>query len=266
MEENNSFYIVLPSDTSSREFIHTNKITKYQTRLPERLKFNSRQWEVSLTDFSYKHTWSNVTEGTFEVTKTNESTGVVTTYSPYVRIGRYESLHDLIDEIKKALTYHDVNEKTLKLGDLINFYYEELSDKCYAIIRDIPNHKIKIKLNPNLSLLMGFEERIEISSGLHRGKFSTDLRRGFTSMYVYCDLVEPRLVGSVRAPLLRTVPITSVKNELKMNEFLNLQYNPVKAVDTDVITMDIRQDNGENVPFEGGKVNATLHFRRIGHR
>lgn len=266
MEDTNSFYVSLPSDTASPEFLHSNKITHYRTRLAERLVFNASQWETTLSSFSYKNSWSNVRDGTFEVKKIHNTTGAITTFKPYVRVGRYDNLLDLIQEIKQVLATHEVDQKGTTLGDVINFYYEHISDKCYAIIRNTTGYSIKIKLNSNLCTLMGFEVEEELSSGYHKGKFTSDLNMGFTSMYVYCSMVEPRLVGAIRAPLLRTVPITSQKNEVHMTEFQHLHYIPVPAMDTDVITMDIRQDNGEPVAFEGGKVEATLHFRRIGYK
>jgi roadblock/LC7 domain-containing protein len=103
---------------------------------------------------------------------------------------------------------------------------------------------------------------------LKPGKFSytaervCDLQRGFYSLFIYCDVVEPVVVGDAKVPLLRTVNIGG-KEGLTINRiYQNVQYVPLHRKQFDTVEIDIRDDTGRRVPFERGKVVVTLHFRQ----
>ena len=90
-----------------------------------------------------------------------------------------------------------------------------------------------------------------------------DLRGGFESLYVYSSIVEPRLIGDKISPLLRIVPITGRHREKMVTaRFDHVQYIPVLSREFGSMESEIRDDTVRPVPFERGKVTATLHFRR----
>ena len=88
-----------------------------------------------------------------------------------------------------------------------------------------------------------------------------DLQRGFYSLFVY-DIVEPVVVGDVRTPLLRVVNISGREGLTVSRIYQNVQYLPIQRKQFDTIEIDIRDDTGEKVAFERGKVIVVLHFRR----
>ena len=97
-----------------------------------------------------------------------------------------------------------------------------------------------------------------------QGHLSVDVNNGFYGMYVYCDIVQNQLVGYVSAPLLRVVPLQMygvTQGDMIVHTFNTPHYVPVKTKHFEVIHVDIRKDNGENVPFQHGKVTIALHFR-----
>lgn len=85
-------------------------------------------------------------------------------------------------------------------------------------------------------------------------------------MYIYCNLVDRQFVSFDRALLPRSVTVNSKKNEVTAIEFSNVLCVSVSANNIDAVHMDIRRDDGSKVPFEGGKVQATVHFIRIGNK
>ena len=95
-----------------------------------------------------------------------------------------------------------------------------------------------------------------------RGYSIVDFRRGFESLYVYSSIVEPRIVGDKFAPLLRIVPVTGSHGEMVTARFDHVQYIPVLSREFGSVETEIRDDTGQPVPFERGKVTVTLHFRR----
>ena len=89
-----------------------------------------------------------------------------------------------------------------------------------------------------------------------------DLQRGFYSLFIYCDIVDPVVVGDVRVPLLRVVNIAGKEGAIISRMYQNIQYVPILRKQFDTIEIDIRSDFGQNVAFERGKVIVVLHFRR----
>ncbi len=79
---------------------------------------------------------------------------------------------------------------------------------------------------------------------------------------MYCDLVEHRIVGDSKVQLLRVVPVEGKGGEVVTKEYKHMHYLPLMRKNFETVTIDIRKDTGESVPFNKGKVNVTLHFRR----
>src|SRR6218665_1886436 len=89
-----------------------------------------------------------------------------------------------------------------------------------------------------------------------------DVNRGFTSMYLYCDVLEDFPVGDTKAPLLRIVPVTGKSCNIVHNIYEKPIYVPLQKKNFDSIEIDIRSDTVKAEPFEYGKVIVTHHFRR----
>ena len=83
-----------------------------------------------------------------------------------------------------------------------------------------------------------------------------------TSIYVYCNTVQPQLVGNTMVPLLRTIPVSGNSGDVITKTFTNIQYVPVQTKSFEDIEILLRTDTGDPVPFERGKVIATLYFRK----
>ena len=91
--------------------------------------------------------------------------------------------------------------------------------------------------------------------------YTADINGGFSSLYVYTDIVDPQFVADVKVPLLRIVNIQGDYGINVHTSFRNLQYVPVKVNSFETIEMNIKNDRNGNVSFECGKSIATLHFR-----
>lgn len=86
-------------------------------------------------------------------------------------------------------------------------------------------------------------------------------------MFVYCDLVEPRIVGDVYAPLLRVIQAcgkpNSIRGESEMKTLSPPHYFPLMLTNFRTIEINIRDHTGKAVPFETGTLTVTLHFKRV---
>ena len=85
---------------------------------------------------------------------------------------------------------------------------------------------------------------------------------GITSIYVYCNIVQPQIVGNTSVPLLRTIPVSEKSGDVITKTFTNIQYVPVQTRSFEDIEILLRTDTIDPVPFERGKVIATLYFRK----
>jgi hypothetical protein len=54
-----------------------------------------------------------------------------------------------------------------------------------------------------------------------------DVKKGLNSLFVYCPLVEPRMVGDAQVPLLRIVPVEGRDGEMITRVFDPIQYCPL---------------------------------------
>jgi hypothetical protein len=61
MADFQKFYLTLPSNVKSDEYVETNRITNYKTSLSKRIEFSrDEKWEVGLAEISYTKSWFNV--------------------------------------------------------------------------------------------------------------------------------------------------------------------------------------------------------------
>ena len=149
---------------------------------------------------------------------------------------------------------------TYNFGDQepkVVFVYHAVSQK--ATIQVLEN--CQLELSPTLQRMLGMQE-VYLSQGSHRGVHVVDVNQGFYSLYVYCNLIEPWLVGDSRAPLLRIVPIEGHSGQMITKTYQHIHYLPLLQKHFRTIEIDIKKDTGERVPFELGKLVVTLHFRK----
>ena len=79
---------------------------------------------------------------------------------------------------------------------------------------------------------------------------------------MYCDVVEPRVVGDSLTPLLRIVPVEGEHGELVTRIYNNVHYVRVQRKTFQTLEVNIRDRTGKKVPFERGTLNVTLHHPR----
>ena len=84
----------------------------------------------------------------------------------------------------------------------------------------------------------------------------------FQTIYIYSNVVASQLVGDVRANLLRVIVPKGSHGELISENFVHLLYNDVRVKSFNTIKILFRGHTGRPIPFSGGVVEVTLHFRK----
>jgi hypothetical protein len=131
------------------------------------------------------------------------------------------------------------------------------------------NHKIDMKvkkdcqviISPLMQSMLGFRQAI-FSAGVYVSEWVADVKKGLNSLYVYCPLVEWRMVGNAQVPLLRIVPVEGRNGEMITRVFDPIQYCPMLQKRLQTVEIDLRDDTGSIVPFERGRVVVILHCRK----
>lgn len=263
----NGFYMTLPSN-SSMIYHPGNKLSQYTTRLPQSIHLTGK-WEVGLVEIQYPHTWYNVKKGEVyvEAATFNESDGSRDHLERVeLRAGFYGDPGPLCKRLNRKI------QRVVEDEGRILFEYDNLSNKV-----EITTKFATIRVSEKLRQILGFDRNLlnivprspdssemvqNYSIKSHPGDGVVDMAHGFYSMYVYCDIVEDRIVGDSTVPLLRNVPIEGKHGDIITRTYENIHYLPVQKKMFDTLEINIRDDTGVLVPFERGKVTVTLHFRK----
>ena len=66
--------------------------------------------------------------------------------------------------------------------------------------------RTQVIISSLLQSMLGFRQPI-FPAEEYVSDWVADVRKGLNYLYVYCPLVEPRMVGDAQVPLLRIVPV-----------------------------------------------------------
>ena len=240
------FYLTLPSNASMDVF-PDNKIGSYHVKLPQAVDLHG-DWEVGLYSISYSNTWYTLRK--LENHLYYSTNGYIFSKSASVDFGYYDTVKDLIDAINKTLLPTIGN-------DSIHMEFNPRTAKVKVYIKK----KHGLAFFGKLSRMLGFRGQDTKLFKTTESPFVADLF-SITAIYVYCNIVQPQIVGNTNVHLLRTIPVSGKSGDVITKTFTNIQYVPVQTKSFEDIEILLRSNTGDPVPFERGKVIATLYFRK----
>ena len=167
--------------------------------------------------------------------------------------GDYTSMAELIEAINTAM-HKDLGNTN------ISFSLNQRTQEVNVTLAK----KHYIMLYGQLSKMLGYggeDINIEKSS---ESPYVSDLH-DIASIFVYCNIVQPQIVGNTSVPLLRTIAVSGESGDVITKTFNNIQYVPVHTKSFKNIEIFLRTDTGDPVPFERGKVIAILYFRNLSY-
>lgn len=248
-----SFYVVLPSNASSKIF-KDNKLHTYKVQIPK-LPSTEGEWVVGLTEISYPSIWPNIMDFGTVYVKWKDSEDPMDYPVP---AGFYQSINKLLDRIKYTLSIGRSG-----VDNKLSFQHDEISNRVIVFIE--PGAEFEICFSHNIATPLGFEGNKYYSPGANLAPYPADIHDGCSALYVYSDIVQKRLVGDDMVPLLKVIPAEPIQTALSHTwvRFVNVEYVPSVKTHIDTVEINIRRDNGQIIPFESGKVVITLHFKRV---
>ena len=228
-------------------YFPNSTVANFRIKLAETIDLPG-QWEVALVGLHYPHTWPTIKKGVQQTFLYNLGAGLKDETAILKEV-YYPSLEQLIKALNASMSSREAQAK-------IKFSYNPSSRKVTVDVK----RGATIWFTGDIAAVLGFAQDCFIEKKTS-SPYTADINGGFSSLYVYTDIVDPQFVGDVKVPLLRIVNIQGDYGTSVHTSFRNLQYVPVKVNSFETIEMDIKNDRNENVSFESGKSIATLHFR-----
>ncbi len=267
-----NFYLTIPSN--SYDF-KTNTTSEFRVNLPNPIDLDG-PWELALVGLQYPFSWNNVKGGLHPVYPDNWILITLAQPNPYkyehhievdIAPAYYSDVHSLIGAIRTALEdwrplYGGKSMHSSFLPDHCQIMYDEISKRMQV---KLDTKVIKgLICSKTIQSLLGFGGRRSFAF-IHRsktGSYPPDLSDAFQTLYLYCDLIQPQIVGDCLAPLLRTVPIAGSHGGTVGEVFLDPHYLPLRCNTFDSIQISIKDDSNFPIKFYFGKSIVKLHLRR----
>ena len=285
-------YFTLMSD-SSRKIFPNNRIGNFKVKLPHKYQYDRHKFEIGLSFISYPNNLYNIVDGRFKVriTMPYESTLARTGNRDYrevfrentaaIKLGIESGFYGSIGEVLDAINTQLANAR-FKFSDPETASYNAYS-KYTHFVYDHFTEKVQFKYQPVYALPEGDQPIIQIrfsnelgaKLGFALGEFgpnwvdideighhTSDLNLGRSAIFVYCDILEAgRVVGNTITKLLSVIPVigshgSTAYFQPNFIEYCNLAYDSF-----DEIEISLRNDRGEILQFNSGKVCLTIHIK-----
>ena len=208
------------------------------------------KYEVALAEIQYPHTWTTMRKDLDYFIITRQTTNGTSKIS-IIPKGYYKTIDQLCSTINDILQGEDDDELPIRLK------YDRVTRRVYPMLKE----HCEIHFSTGLAELLGFLPHRwyqKYSESEHKA----DVKRGFYTLYVYCSLCEPQVVGDYYVPLLRSVNIGGNDGDVVTKSYTDPHYVPINTSKFDTIEINIKDDTDHNVSFQTGKVVCKLHFRQ----
>ena len=205
------FYITLPSE-SSRDVFRENNPSEYTVRLPHWIQLKG-EWEIGLHSMIYTP-WNIIQPLDEPISFMN---GGKEGKGGKMR-KHYSSVKEYIDSINDSLKKSHVGKSLVDKSNEIEFFYES-NGKVTAHLS--PGYTVRLRREQAIVLgFMTFEdssETYDIENVEESGQYKANLYRE-TNILVYCNIVQPQIVGDRLIPLVAIVPYQ--KNNRNIRDIL----------------------------------------------
>lgn len=254
------FFVTLISN-SSLDIYSWNKASSYIVQLPHKIVLND-DWVVGLAELQYPYNFFNVSENNNSFTFTNGDYSSTRS----VQIGFYKSVSELVESVMFQAS---------ELGDWIRFdsYTNRVKIKCTKEIKaahphseDQNNQLRSIKFHGRLALQLGFPPDTNVLD-FDLSPYVGNVYFGIPDqLFVYCDLIEPQLIGYESTQVIKIINSTDKESEFGstcFRSFQKIHYVPLLKKEFDRVEIDLRDITGGYFPFRHGISSVKLHFKQL---
>lgn len=246
-----------------------NKTSSFTVQLPEKISLNGK-WVLALAEIHYNYNFFNISHGNNGVSIHihNESDSrdsehlnhIVKLYNKknHVEPGYYNKLSDVVSIINNHV-------KNIMRTDLDIISFNEVNARVTVNRKNISQNISQIRFDDKLSIQMGFapgDNILHFENSPYAGNISFGIP---DQMMIYTDIIEPSFIGHEKAYVLKIVN-TQAKSvsfgDSCYKEFNDMHYMPIQKREFESISVNIRDYNGNYMPFLHGILTIKLHFKR----
>jgi len=253
--ERDEFYITFVSNAAfSRRLYPGNKVSEFRTRLFRCIELCGN-YEMALTEIQFPISFYNVYKDEYYMETVAGITGEYATVLT-VQQGFYTDVQHIIDQL---------NDAGGMVSEAVKFSYEGSSRRVKVKFTGGAYANIRINLSPKLRAILGFEPEGEEYLGEGLAPYPVNLNANIpTQLFVYCDVLEPQLVGDSMERVLRTVGVQDVTKfgSLFVKTYDNPEYVPIQKTHFQTTEISIRTYEDVRVPFQSGPSLVKVHVRR----
>lgn len=269
MASSEDFYLLLPSNASP-DVYPDNTTSSYKTELPKQITLSGGGWTVALVEIAYTNTLENINPGNNEVVFAYQDEKKLWKKDvEYMASGRFRSVQSVLDELN-VIIRRQVEKYAPELFPTTEFFTlsKEGIVESNPIVSELEleSSEIHVRLCEGLAKLLGFQEcAFFLCKGSpHQSVTQPDLRLGTPPLcYVYCDLLEPMVVGHTQVPLLRCIPVAKAEYGDITSHAVDFPiYQTLATREFSTVQIDLREHTGNPMPFEFGHSTVLLHFKR----
>ena len=240
------FYITLPSESSGDVFPENNP-SEYTVRLPHWIQLKG-EWEIGLHSISYTP-WNIIQPLDEPISFMNGG-----------KKGKGGKMRKHYSSVKEYIA--SINDSQSH----IEFFYES-NGKVTAHLS--PGYTVRLRREQAIVLgFMTFEdssETYDIENVEESGQYKANLYRE-TNILVYCNIVQPQIVGDRLIPLVAVVPYQKTTETYETFYAVeNIHYIPVQTKTFQNIKVHLRSSTEEPIPFEHGRAAITLHLKPLNY-
>ncbi len=243
----NNFYVTLPSNTYNTR---NNTTDSFRVKLAYSLELEG-EWECALAAIQYPHTFENLTGQYFTCFFPN-----IPPMQVNIPSANYESIQQIITSInqafQQAIMHTPVINNTAAENEEFDYFRDAFDVKYDLPIKrvSLTVRNIDIVLSEHLQYTLGYSADLAyFRDAQYTADFPPDITGGFTSLYVYVDIIKAQLVGDILTPLLRIVPIKGKYGRTIVNDYSKLHYVELLNKRFDSIEVSIKNDNNQAVRF-----------------
>jgi hypothetical protein len=255
--------ILVSNAEFSRTLYPSNTVAKFTTRLFEPVEMNTNggaAYEIAVTKIQFPISFYNVNDTDYYIHEFKMDNDGIKSEIKTLALpkGNYADLTQFLDYLNKLTI----------IKNNLSFQYNEESGRV-EVSWNMKSNTKRIDLSPKLRAMLGFDPTPE-------GPKQCFIREGpapspphlhvnvHQQLFVYCDVVEPQLVGDSSERVLCTVGIEDVTKfgYLFKQRFPNPDYVPLLKTTFHTIEIDIRTYEDLPAPFEFGPSLVKVHIRR----
>ena len=245
-----------------------NKTSDFNVHLPKSVTLEG-SWKCGLAEIQYPRSWYTMLRSLDHWVQCRQDNIDIIVFLP---LGYYQNPRDVIDQLNREMEKHftaaadvKMRDPTLGLTTLPQLrtclHFNPYSQVASLEIQKPQLQNMRVALSFPLARMLGFDTTVYRQPGFHVASRVANLNNT-NAIFVYLDVIQSQIVGDTIAPLLNIVAVQGEPGDLVCRRLDKPHYKPILRKHFSDIHISLRDNQGDPIRFEEGKVIVTLHLKR----